>query len=56
MKVLLFDLLAHGKEAVRGTGGGAGEKGPLGKPDLGAHEVRNPEREVSLGRKEFLCP
>lgn len=27
-------FLAHGKEAVRDTGSGAGEKGALGKPAL----------------------
>lgn len=31
MEVLLFDFLAHRKEAVRDTAGGAREMGALGK-------------------------
>lgn len=56
MKVLLFDLLAHGKEAVRDTGGGAGEKGALGKPALRSSWGQKSRKRSLPGKERVPLP
>lgn len=51
MEVVLFDLLAQGKEAVRGVTGGAGEKA---RPQKGRRSGIQKERSsFGEGRSSF---